>query len=96
MSFTAADPGILHVYGFGFALDDGVVSNPNCGGFIKLDGRFGLRPTYLDKGLKNMDHGFGTDEEARNFGFGSKRNNKIDYLGDIENGAIYGMDRGVL
>ena len=53
---------VLYVHGFGFALDDGVISNPNHGGVITLDVRFGMRPTHLNKGLTNLDHGFGADE----------------------------------
>ena len=58
LCFTEAEPVVLHVYGFDFTLDDGVISNHNCGGFITLDGRFGLRPTHIDKSLKNPDHFF--------------------------------------
>ena len=46
---------------FGFVLDDGVISKSICGGVITLDGRFGLRPTHIDKGMTKMDHGFGVD-----------------------------------
>ena len=95
-SFAAAEPVVLHVHGFGFALDDSVLSNLNCGGVITLDGRFGLRTTHLDKGLTKLDHGFGADEEAVNFGFSIRKNNKFDYLGDSENMAISVRDRGVL
>ena len=95
LSFTVAEPVVPHVHGFGFALDDGVISNPNCGGVITLDGIFGLRPTNLDKGLTKLDHGFGADEEASNLGFGSRGHNKLDYLGDSENRAISGRYRGV-
>ena len=45
LRFTAVESVVLHVHGFGFALDDGVIINPNCGGVITLDGIFGLRPT---------------------------------------------------
>ena len=72
MSFMAAEPVVLDVDGFGFVLDDGVISKSNCGGVITLDGRFGLRPTDIDKGMMNLDHGFGADEEARNFSFGAE------------------------
>ena len=57
---------------FGFVLDDGVISKSICGGVITLDGIFGLRPTHINKGMKKMDHGFGVDEEASNFGFGEE------------------------
>ena len=43
-----------------------------------------------------MDHGFGADEKARNFGFVSRGHNKLDYLGGSENRAISGRDRGFL
>ena len=85
----------MHVHRFGFELDDGVSSNPNCGGVITLYGRFGPSPTHLDKGSTKLDHGFGTDEEASNLGFGSRGHNKLDHLGDSENMAIYGRYRGV-
>ena len=45
--------------------------------------------------MKNMDNGFGADEEASNLGFGSRGYNKLDYLGESENRAIYDRDRGV-
>ena len=45
--------------------------------------------------MTKLDHGFGADEEARNLGFGSREHNKLDYLGDSENGAISGRYRGV-
>ena len=54
-----------------------------------------MRPTHLDKGLMKLDHGFGADEEAINFGFGSRRHNKHDYLGNSENMSISSRDRGV-
>ena len=95
MSFTAAKTVVLHVDGFGFAMDDGVIRNPKCGGVFTLDDRFGVSPTYLDKGQTKLDHGFGADEEARNFGFGRRGHNKLDYLGDSENMVIYGRDRDV-
>ena len=94
LSFTAVEPVVLHVRGFGFALDDGVIRKPNYGGAITLDGIFGLRPTHIVKGLTKLDHGFGTNEKARNFGFGSRGHNKLDYLGNSENRAISGRDRG--
>ena len=65
-------------------------------GVITLDGRFTLRSNHLNKGLTKLDHGFGADEKARNFGFGSRGHNKLDYLGDSENRAISGKSRGVL
>ena len=95
MSFTAAKPVVLHVHGFGFALDDGVISNPNCGGVITLKWIFGMRPTHLDKGMTKLDHGFGADEEARYSGFGSRGHNKLDYLGKIENREISGRDMDI-
>ena len=72
LSFMAAEPVVLHVHGFGFELDDGVISNPRCGGVITLDGIFVLRPNHLHKGMTKLDHGFGADEEASYFGFESR------------------------
>ena len=95
LSFGAVDPVVLHVHGFGFVLDDGVIVNTNCSGVITLYGRFGMRPTHLDKGLKKLYHGFGADEEARDFGFGRIVHDKLDYLVDSEYRAIYGRDRSV-
>ena len=95
LRLTAEEPVVLHVHGFSFALEDGVISNPNCGGDITLDGIFVLRPTHLDKGLTKLDHGFDAYEEARNFGFGSRRYNKLDYLGNSDNMDISDRDRGV-
>ena len=86
---------VLHVHSFGFALDDSVISNPNCSGVIKLDGIFGLRPTNIDKSLTKLDHGFGAYEEASNSGFNSRGHDKLDYLGNSENRSIYVRDRGV-
>ena len=82
---------VFHVHGFGFALDDGVISNTNCCGVITLYGKFGMRPTHLDEGLTKLEHGFGAYKEARKFGFGSRRHDKLDYLGDSEHRAISGM-----
>ena len=93
--FVAAEPVVLHLHGFGLTLDDVIIRNINCSGVITLDGRFGMRPTHLDKGLKNLDHGSGADEEAVYFGFGSRGHDKLDYLGDSEDRAISGMDRSV-
>ena len=55
--------------------------------------RFGMWPTHIDKVLTKLDHGFGTDEEARNFVFGSRGHNKLDYLVEGENRAISGRER---
>ena len=95
LSFTAAEPVVLHVHGFGFSLNDGVISNTNCSGVITLDGRFWMRPTHLNKGLTNLDYGFGEDEEAISFGFGSRGHDKLDYLGNSDHMEIYGRDRSV-
>ena len=95
LSFTSAEPVVLHVHGFGFALDDGVISNTNCSGVIILYGRFGLIPTHLDKGPTKLDYGFGADKEVSNFGFDSRGHEKLDYLGDSERRYISGRDRSV-
>ena len=95
LSFTASEPVVLHVNGFGFSLDVGVIINPNCGEVITLDGIFETRPTHLNKGIMNLDLGFGVDEESRNFGFGIRGHNKLDYLGGSENMAISGRYMGV-
>ena len=78
---------------FGVTLDDAVIINTNCRVFITLDGGFGLSPPHLDKGLTKLDHGFGADEEARNFGFGSRGHDKLDYLVNSEDRAISGRDK---
>ena len=88
----AADPVVLHVHGFSLTLDDVVISNTNYIGVITLDGRFGMGPAHIDKVLTNLDHGFGADEESRNFGFGSKGHEKLDYFGNSEDRAVYGRD----
>ena len=93
LSFAAGEPVVLHVHGFGLTLDDGVISNTNYSGVITLDGRFGMGPTHIDKVLTKLDHGFGAYEESRNFGFGSRGHEKLDYFGDSEDRAIYGRDR---
>ena len=95
MRFAAAEPVVLYVYGFGLTLDESVISNNNCSGVITMDGRFGMSPTHLNKGLTKLDHGFGADEEASDFGFGSIGHEKLDYLGASEHRSIYGRDRSV-
>ena len=95
LSFTAAEPVVLHVHGFGFALDYVVISNTNCSGVIKLDGRFGLRPTYINKGMTKLDHGFCSDEDTSNFCFSNRGHEKLDYLGDSEHRSTSGRDRSV-
>ena len=95
LRFMVAEPVILHVHGFGFALDDVVSSNNNYSGVIIMDSTFGLRPTHIDKVLTKLDHGFGAYEEASNFGFGSRGHDKIDYLGDSDHRAISSRDRSV-
>ena len=95
LSFAAAEPVVLHVHGFVLTLDDGVIRRTNCSGVITLDRRFSLRPTHIDKGLMKLDHGFGADEEAISFGFVSRRHNKLDYLGNSEDRAIYDRYRSV-
>ena len=72
LRLMAAEPVVLHVDGFGFVLYDGVIRKSNCGGVITLYGRFGMRPTHLDKGMTKLDHGFGADEDASNLGFGAE------------------------
>ena len=89
------EPVVLHVYSFGFLLDYGVIENTKYNGVITSDGIFGLSPNHLDKGLTKLDHGFGADEEASDFGFGSIGHEKLDYLGASEHRSIYGRDRSV-
>ena len=60
-----------------------------------MDGIFRLRLTHLDKGLTNLDHGFGADVDVINLVFGRRGHDKIDYLGDIEDRAIFGRDRSL-
>ena len=91
----AAEPVVLHFHCFGFAMDDGVIWNPNCSGVITLDGIFEMRPTHLNKGLTKLDHVFGAHEEARIFGFVSRGYNKLEYLDDSEDRDISDRYRGV-
>ena len=84
---------ILHVHDFCLMLDAGFISNTKFVGVIELGGRFGLSTTHLDKGLTNFGHGFGTDEEARNFGFVSRGHEKLDDLGNSKYRDISGRDR---
>ena len=93
--FAAAEPLVLYFRGFGLTLNDGIIRNINFSGVIALDGRFWLRPTNLDKGLTKLDHGFGTDEEAGNLGFGSRGHDKLEYLGNSKERAVSGRDRSV-
>ena len=82
LSCTEAEPVVLYVHGFGFALDYGVIINTNCSGVIALGGIFGLRSTHIGKGPTKLYHGFGANEEAINLGFGSIGHDKLDHLGD--------------
>ena len=93
LSFASAEPVVLHVHGFGLTLDYGVIRNTKYSGVITLDGIFGMGPTHIDKVLTKLDHGFGADEESRNFGFGSRGHEKLDYFGDSDYRAISGRDR---
>ena len=95
LSFATVEPVVLRVHGFGITLDDGFIRNTNHSGVIALDGRSGLRPTHINKVLTNLDHGFGTDEEARNFGFGSRGHEKLDNLGNNKDIAVSVRDRSV-
>ena len=93
LRFVASEPVVLHVHGFVLIMDDVVISNTNYIGVITLDSRFGMRENHLDKVLTKLDHGFGADKEARNFGFGSRRHDKLDYLGNSEDRDISDRDR---
>ncbi len=65
-----------------------MVGDINGSGVVHLDGRVQLRPTHFDEGLTEGDHFLGCGVECTKFGFGSRRHDKLHYLGDGENRTI--------
>ena len=70
LGFSAAEPVEVHVHGFRFARNDGLVGHTDRCGVVTLDGSGGLRPSHLGEGLTEGDHLFGYKEEAAKFCFG--------------------------
>jgi hypothetical protein len=75
--------------------DDGEVGDANGSGVVHLDGHAWLRPTHFDESLMEGDHFLGCGVESAGFGFGSRRHDKLHYLGDGENRTIV-LGEGVL
>ncbi len=71
-----------------FLRDNGEVGDTNGSGVVCLDGHAWLRPTQFDEGLTEGDHFLGCGAESAEFGFGSRRHDKLHYLGDQENWTI--------
>ncbi len=53
-----------------------------------MDGCAWLRPTHFDEGLTEGDHLLGCGVESAKFSFGSRRHDKLHYLGDQENQIV--------
>ena len=49
-------------------------------------------PTHFNEGVAERDHFFGADIETSKFGFCCRGSNKLDDLGQGENGSIEGGD----
>jgi hypothetical protein len=63
--------------------DDGEVGNANGSEVVCLDECAWLRPTNFDEGLMEGGHFLGCGVESAEFGFGSRRHDKLHYhLGD--------------
>ena len=52
-----------------------------------------MQPNHFDEGLAKRNHFFGEDEELGEFGFGGRRQDKLDDLFNGENGAVVSGDR---
>ena len=64
------------------------VGDANGSGVVCLDGHLWLRPTHFDEGLTEGDYFLGCGVESAEFGFSSRRHDKLHYLGDGENQTI--------
>ena len=58
-------------------------------------GDLGCDQPIFDEGVPNWNHGFGTDEQAGYFGFGSRGHDKLDDLGNIQYWAVAGGDGSI-
>ena len=70
LRFSAAEPVEVHVHGFCFTRNDGLVGYADRCGIVSLDGSGGLRPSHFGEGLPEGDHLFCDEEEAAEFCFG--------------------------
>ncbi len=68
--------------------DDGEVGDASGSGGVLLEGRAWLRPTHINEGLMEVDHFLGCGIGVADFGFGSRRHDKLHYLEDQENRTI--------
>ncbi len=68
--------------------DNGEVSDVNGSGVVCLDGCVWLRPTHFHEGLMEGGDFLSYGVESAKFGFGSRRHDKLHYLGDGESRTI--------
>ena len=90
LGFSAAEPVEVHVHGFCFAGDDGLVGHADCCGVVTPDGSWGLGPFHFGEGLTERDHVFGYREDTTEFCLGGGRHFIFDDVGNGEDTAVEG------
>ena len=92
LGVAAAEPPEAYVHGFEHHVHHGFVGDANGGGVVTLNGRGGVSPAHFHESISMGYHGFGADEEAREFGFSGGRHDVFNYLGNGEDGPV---ERGI-
>ncbi len=85
---AATEPPEVHIHHFGPVGHNCFVGNSRGGWVICLDRAFWLGPTHENEGLPVGNHFSCCYKEGCKFRFGSRRQNKIDDLGDRKNSTI--------
>ena len=88
MAFATAKPVEASVHQLHFLLDYGVVEDAVSGGGVSLDRVWRLGPSHFYQLLTERDPFICGDVQATKFGFSGGDRDKLDNLGNGENGFI--------
>ena len=80
LGFTTTEPPKPHVHHFASSRHNGIVGNSCSCRVISLDGRFGLGPAHVSKGLAMWDHFTSSDEESSKLRFSRGGHDEFDDL----------------
>ena len=96
LGLTTFKPVKSHVHGLDASRDNSIVDDAHGGGVIGLDRGGRLGPSHFFECLSYGDHFFGRDEQGGQFSFCCRGHDKLDDLGDGEDGPIECWDGVVI